>query len=136
MQARDIFRRFAVNALGIDGVAQPAEFVPVLGQREPTVDHWLIDLKVKLEAVDLLAVAKRLIRTQGGKSEVSCRSRHIECFAMPLKNFFAVAELREQWIAVGLVRRRNVIPADFFFRVGINRGAERFSDQLRAKTDS
>ena len=51
-----------------------------------------------------------------------------ECVPVPLENFFRSLEPSEERIAFRLVRRANVIPADFFVLVWVDIGAQCFRD--------
>ncbi len=62
--------------------------------------------------------------------------RDVESFAVPLKDFLGLLQRREQRIAARVIRRRDIVPADFLLRVSINRGAERLGDQLRAEANA
>ena len=82
-----MLRRISVNALGIDRPAERRDFLTVLGDPQPAMNHRLVDFQMKLKAVDVVAVTKRLVGAQGRKGEMASAFGDIEGFAMPLKDF-------------------------------------------------
>src|SRR5688500_15984347 len=135
-ESRHMLRCFAVDLLDMMVAAQGGNFFLVLRNFQPAMDHRLVDFHVKLKAVDFCAVAKSLIGAERGESEMARAIRHVEGFAVPLKDFLALLQRRKQRIAAGVSRRRDIVPADFLLRVSVNRSAERLGDQLRAEANA
>src|SRR5689334_3636205 len=116
-----------MNALSIDFSTKRGDLDLVLFHPKPALDHALLDLEVKLKAVDVRAVAESLIGAKRGKGEVPAGSRNIEGVTMPLKYFLRPCPRGEQTIVSCVVGRRHIVPADFFFPIRVNGGAEGLS---------
>jgi hypothetical protein len=136
MESLDVIRGFAVDPAGIDGPAEGGDFLLILGHPQPAMDHPFVDFEMELKAIDGGAVAKSLIGTNPGKGQVNRATGDIEGIAMPLKNLFRALKLGQQRIPFSLRCGADVIPADFFFTVGVDIRSERSGDQLRAEADA
>ena len=130
-----MIRGFQVNAHGIDLPAESDDFFLIFGDPEPPMNHRLIDFQVKLKAIDVRAITEGLIGAEGRKSQMNSAFGDIERIAVPLKNFLRSLELSEQRIPFRVAGRGNVIPADLFFLVWVNGGAQCFCDQLSAEAN-
>src|SRR5216684_3160576 len=99
------------------------------------MNHRFIHFQVKLEAIDLLPIAKCLIAAEPRRSEMIRAAWDVKSLSVPLKNLFRSTKPGDQRISFRLLRRSHVVPTDFFFFVRVDFGSERFSDQLRAEAD-
>jgi hypothetical protein len=136
LEPPDVLGCFPMDALGIDLPAERADFFPVFSDAKPAMNHRLVDLQVKLQAVNVRVIAKSLIGTEGRKSEMNGASGDIERVPVPLKNGLGFTERTEQGVPFRLVGRRNVIPADLFFCVGVDGRAQCFRDQLSTEANA
>src|SRR5574341_1072586 len=64
VQSLDVRGGFLMNFLGIDFAPQRGDFVAILADAEPAMDHPFVDFQVKLKAVDIPSVAKGLVGAQ------------------------------------------------------------------------
>src|SRR3954462_9883246 len=107
----------------------------VLGHVQPALDEVFIGFEMELEAVRLLAVTKRLVRTRWRAREMHGPRRQIERVRVPLEDVLAAVEMPAQPIALRRDGGMQAIPADLAHGVGPHVGAERGGEQLRAETD-
>src|SRR5918999_3782285 len=128
MESIDMAWCLVVNARRIYLPVSVSDFVSLLGQSEPTMDHRLIDLQVKLKTVNPRTIAEGLIGTKRRKGEVRAGFGNVECLAVPLKDFFRVLQCRQQRVTLSVVCRGDVVPANFLFLALVNSGAKCFGD--------
>src|SRR5215468_828458 len=126
-------RGFRMNPLRIDLSSERGDLDFVFLHAQPALDHAVLDFEVKLKTVNARAVAESLIGAKRGEGEMPAGFRNIEGFAVPLKYFLRLTQCSEQRVVLGLLGRRDIVPADFFFQIRINSRAKGFRNQLGAQ---
>ena len=123
---------------GVGGFAGACrEGVPIGGGAPlaPTIDGR--GFQVKLEGVDGVTPAERLVLAAGRPGQMNGALRKIERVAMPVKN----AELDpESWKRMRsdfpAAVRADRVPAHFALLVGVHARSQRLGDELRAEADA
>ena len=102
---------------------------------EPALDQRLVHLQVKLEAVDAVAEAKRLIAAIRRPRQTDCLPRDVEGVGVPLKQRLGVVEVREERVFSPLLGEGNTVPADLGHPVGPYLGPEGLGYELGSEAD-
>src|SRR5258706_2442415 len=103
MQSFDVKRCVGVDSDRRDRAAKTDNLAAIYIDPQPAVDHPLIDLQMKLKAIDVVAVAESLIGAERREGEVCAALRNVEGLAMPLKNCFALGKSPQQRILFRMI---------------------------------